>query len=82
MSKRTVLVAYETSNKDEDNEKAFVPEDVKFRPIRSEADKKREHAIEALSQVVEYRHGCGYKPMSGWIYDAIAAGKIPGIKLE
>ena len=65
-----------------DDEESYCPEDVKFRPIQSEADKKREHAVEALSQVVEYRHGCGYKPMSGWIYDAIAAGKIPGIKLE
>lgn len=53
-----------------------------FRPIHSETDERRENAVEALLQVVEYRHGCGHKPMSGWIYDAIAAGKIPGLRIE
>lgn len=53
-----------------------------FRPIRTEAERKREEAVEALSQLVEYRHGCGHMPMAGWIYDAIAAGSIPGIKLS
>ena len=53
---------------------------VKFRPIRSEADKKRDAAIESLMQIV-----CGPSQASATvnkIYDAIAAGKIPGIKLE
>lgn len=52
-----------------------------FRPIRTEAERRRESQIEAISQVLEYRDGCSAKPMAGWIVDAIAAGKIPGIRL-
>lgn len=47
-----------------------------FRPIRSEADRKREEAVKTIT-------------LTGWcqdfaeeIYDLIAAGKIPGVKLE
>lgn len=47
-----------------------------FRPIRSEADKKREEAIEAIaSYALPYKCGAD-------IYDAIAAGKIPGVRIE
>lgn len=46
-----------------------------FRPIRSEADKKRDAAIDALSY---YTADCDAID----IYDAIAAGKIPGVKLD
>ena len=55
-----------------------------FRPLRSEADKKRDEAIEAIDWYMpefipdipnEYYH-------AKKIYDAIAAGKIPGVKLE
>lgn len=53
-----------------------------FRPIRTEAERKREQAVEAISQVIEYRHGCSHKSLAGWICSAIAAGKIPGVKLE
>ncbi|MGH2622722.1 MAG: hypothetical protein ACRDE7_03570 [Sphingobacterium sp.] len=51
-----------------------------FRPIRSEADNKRDAAIESLMRIV-----CGPSQASATvnkIYDAIAAGKIPGVKLE
>lgn len=54
----------------------------KFRPIRSEADKKRDAAVVELSSVIDYRNGCSSKPLAGWLYDAIAAGKIPGIRIE
>lgn len=57
-----------------------------FRPIRSEADKKRDDAIAKITDAI-----CGEIADTGWetaekyavrAYDAIAAGKIPGIKLE
>ncbi|HGW1316923.1 TPA: hypothetical protein ACNMQ1_005040, partial [Klebsiella pneumoniae] len=47
-----------------------------FRPMRSEAERKRDEAVKAIM-------------LTGWcqtaaeeIYDLIAAGKVPGIKLE
>lgn len=55
-----------------------------FRPIRSEADRKRDAAVEAIDRYMpefipdtpnDYYN-------SKKIYDAIAAGKIPGVKLE
>ncbi|MCI2233998.1 hypothetical protein MKK42_18050 [Escherichia coli] len=57
-----------------------------FRPIRSEADKKRDDAIEKITDAI-----CGEIPDTGMAtaanyaaraYDSIAAGKIPGVKLE
>lgn len=51
-----------------------------LRPLRTEADKKRDEAIDALQEWI---------PDGGWhfndvckLYGAIAAGKIPGVKLE
>lgn len=60
--------------------------DIKFRPIRSEEERKREEAVQALcdagggSGKVDEKAGYG----SCWfdVYDAIAAGKIPGVKLD
>lgn len=57
-----------------------------FRPIRSEAERKRDEAVQALCYAgvgngkVDEKAGYG----SCWfdVYDAIAAGKIPGVKLE
>ncbi|MFU2368480.1 MAG: hypothetical protein ACM685_22895 [Enterobacteriaceae bacterium] len=59
---------------------------LKFRPTRSEAERKREKAVKALCNAgggngsVDEESGYG----SCWfdIYDAIAAGKIPGVKLD
>lgn len=49
---------------------------LKFRPIRSEADRKRDEAVKTIM-------------LTGWcqsfaeeIYDLVAAGKMPGMKLE
>jgi hypothetical protein len=54
----------------------------KFRPIRTEADRKREDAIEALG-LDESRTGVYItKDEATAIYNAIAAGEIPGVKLE
>ncbi|NIG73525.1 hypothetical protein F3J34_07935 [Klebsiella sp. Ap-873] len=49
---------------------------------QEKAARKRDEAIEGLLSVMDYRSGCSAKPLSGWIYDAIAAGKIPGIRIE
>ncbi|EOL8949941.1 hypothetical protein ACM92B_002501 [Cronobacter dublinensis] len=63
-----------------------------FRPIRSEADKKRAEGVLALSRVdpsvapFEYgaKHSDGSLIGPFWyeLYDAIAAGKIPHIRIE
>lgn len=50
----------------------FVPESIK--PLRSEADKKRDEAINSLTEFTPRGDACD-------IYNAIAAGKIPGVKL-
>lgn len=54
----------------------FSPDKVTFRPIRSEAERKRDEAVKTIM-------------LTGWcqaaaeeIYDLVAAGKVPGIKLE
>lgn len=63
-----------------------------FRPIRSEADKKRSDAVIALSRIdpqatpFEYggKHSDGSLIGPFWyeLYDAIAAGKIPHIRID
>ena len=60
----------------EDGSSYTVGNPYRFRPIRSEADKKREEAIKDMT-------------LTGWcesaaeeIYDLIAAGKVRGVKLE
>lgn len=52
----------------------------RFRPIRSEADKKRYAAIEALFEILDA--GVSTSQDSIDIYDAIAAGKIPHIRID
>lgn len=66
--------------------------DIIFRPIRSEADKKREKGVIALSRVdprvAPFEYGDKFPDGSlvgaPWyeLYDAIAAGKIPGLRIE
>lgn len=63
-----------------------------FRPIRSEAEKKRAEGVIALSRVdpnvapFEYgdKHSDGSLIGSAWyeLYDAIASGKIPHIRID
>lgn len=75
--------------KESGREGAYNIGDVAFRPTRpihSEADRKRDEAAQALCNAgggngkVDEKAGYG----SCWfdVYDAIAAGKIPGVKLE
>jgi len=54
--------------------------DIKFRPIRSEADKKSDDAKHAIAELCRSSASNGHS--ADLIYDAIAAGKIPGVKLE
>lgn len=55
-----------------------------FRPLRTEADKKRDAAAEAIDfympEFITDTPNDFYHAKK--IYDAIAAGKIPGVKLE
>lgn len=60
----------------DDDEYPFESKGLLFRPIRSEADKRREEAIKDMT-------------LTGWcesaaeeMYDLIAAGKVRGVKLE
>lgn len=54
---------------------------VDFRPIKSEADKKRDTAINNILTIIDC-NGVDPKNSAIQIYDAIAAGKIPGVKLD
>lgn len=52
-----------------------------FIPFRSEADKKRDAAVEAMQREADEGNNWVYSEYE-IIYDAIAAGKIPGVKLD
>ena len=53
-----------------------------IRPIRSEADKKRDEAESTLRTCLAGT-SAGITPLAAkYLYDAIAAGKIPGIRIE
>lgn len=76
-----VLFDYRTDSVD-----AYRNRSLNFRPIRTEAERKREQAISKLIDAI-----CGAIPDTGLAtaakyaartYEAIAAGKIPGVKLE
>lgn len=64
------------------NTPCALPVDVyQFRPILTEADKKRDEAVNEMVHI--YRSGLGTTEyVFQEIYDAIAEGKIPGVKLE
>lgn len=54
----------------------------KFRPVRSEAERKRDIAAGKIFDVICKSLTDESESTSVAIYDAIAAGKVPGIKLE
>lgn len=64
------------------NTPCALPVDVyQFRPTRTEADKKRDEAVNEMVEI--YRSGLGTtEHVFQELYDAIAEGKIPGVKLE
>lgn len=51
-----------------------------FRPIRSETERKRDAAKNAIAELCRSSASNGHS--ADLIYDAIAAGEIPGVKLE
>ena len=63
------------------SERAFSVNHTKFRLIKSEAERKREAAIEAMQREADEGNNWIYSEYE-IIYDAIAAGKIPGVKLD
>ncbi len=52
-----------------------------FRPIRTEAGRKREYAAKSMLEVIESQKHRYTENAYMLIYDAIAAGKLPGVKL-
>ncbi|WP_053069283.1 hypothetical protein [Citrobacter sp. BIDMC108] len=62
-------------------EHVHLPTDLEFRPIRSEADKKRYEAVDAMFYALPPDKILG-KDIREAIYDAIAAGKIPHVHIE
>ncbi|MDW2743659.1 hypothetical protein [Atlantibacter subterraneus] len=53
-----------------------------FRPIRSEADKKRDEAVSTMVKFDLDRRTVGIDALYPALYDAIAAGKIPHIQIK
>lgn len=53
---------------------------IEFRPIRSESDRKRDAAKNAIAELCRSSSSNGHS--ADLIYDAIAAGKITGLRLE
>lgn len=68
---------------DYDGAELFLPTSLAlahFRPLRTEAERKREAAIDPIKKIL-----CSPSQtvaLAGKVYDAIAAGRIPGVKLE
>ena len=63
------------------SERAFSVNHTKFRPLRTEAERKRDAAVEAMQREADEGDNWIYSEYE-IIYDAIAAGKIPGVKLD
>lgn len=73
-SNQLVVVKLKESGRDD----AYNISDVTFRPILSEAERKRDEARNGIYAAMNIIDG----DIADAIYDAIAAGKIPGVKLE
>ena len=66
----------------EDGSSYTVGNPYRFRPVRSEADKKRDEAVTAMLSVFGSNAAIGTTAALKAIYDAIAADEITGVKLE
>lgn len=54
-----------------------------FIPFRTEAERKRDAAVEKIKELLMFDYGDDPRVNDAtFIYDAIAAGKIPGVKLD
>nr|DAE49001.1 MAG TPA: PHD finger protein 1 domain, PHD finger protein [Caudoviricetes sp.] len=67
--------------KGSDIEYAYNIGDITFRQLRTEAERKRDAAVEAMQREADEGDSWIYSEYE-IIYDAIAAGKIPGVKLD
>ncbi len=63
------------------SERAFSVSHTKFRPLRTESEMKRDAAIEAMQREADEGDNWIYSEYE-ILYGTIAAGKIPGVKLE
>lgn len=55
----------------------------RIKPLRSEAEKKRDIAVKVIKGLLMFDYGDDPRVNDAtFIYDAIAAGKIPGVKLD
>ena len=63
------------------DEYSFELSTCEFRPLRTEAERKRDDAEKALSDTFAQLYDQDIS-LAKHVYDAIAAGKIPGVKLE
>ena len=59
--------------------KDIITDNPRFRPLHTEAEKKRDEVINEIASMIG--RGTFYEDAER-IYDAIAAGKIPGVKLD
>ena len=64
----------------EDGSSYTVGNPYRFRPIRSEADKRRDEAKHTIAELCRSASSNGHA--ADLIYDAIAAGEVLGVKLE
>ena len=65
----------------DDVEKCYHTRNLRFRPIRTEADRKREDTLKLIRQSVTNYNKTDVVHAIEELYDAIEAGKIPGVKL-
>lgn len=52
-----------------------------FRPLRTEAEKKRDEAIEFIREIIDAKAGDPFN-CARFIYECMMGGNIPGVKLE
>lgn len=65
------------------SERAFSVNHTKFRPLRTESERKHEAVLESICAVLEMvAQDFKREDEAKLIYEAIAAGKIPGVKLD
>ena len=79
LSNHTIVIGLDKTDDEGMAEIVKHPRTLMYRPIRTEAQRKRDEVINALSE--HFGHGARLYNISG-LYDKIAAGKIPHLKVE
>lgn len=78
LSKHTALIS--SSHEEDDGEFAYSASEVAFRPILTESERNREIIEGWFVSIMPESEIAGVAEK--YLYEAIAAGKIPGVKLE